>query len=86
MLSQLTNKNDVYLTVLIESPGSLAVIWLTIFDERICSRFGHSMAAAPTLLLLNNIALTSIHLFICGSYLSTVLRLELPSFPPIAYR
>lgn len=50
-----------------------------------CSMFIHSKTAAPTELRLEFIDETVIHLFVLGSYCSTALRLEEPSFPPMAY-
>lgn len=47
--------------------------------------FKHSKTAAPTELLLVNIDVVNVHLLIVGSYRSTELRDELPSFPPSAY-
>jgi hypothetical protein len=50
------------------------------------SMLRHSSTPAPTELRRVNIDVTSVHLLSFGSYRSTELSEELPSFPPRAYR
>lgn len=50
------------------------------------SKLKHSRTAAPIELRRVAILLTIDHLLSCGSYFSTELSDELPSFPPNAYK